>query len=89
MLGYWFFGLLAPFFDGIASMVSVHGTDFQFSQNPNLLAVVSYMLQSNHFLPMDTYFVIAGLYFAIYAIFGSVKVVEVILNLVRGAGLRL
>ena len=89
MLIGWFVLLFTSFFNLLASFSDPHYFDFHFSQNSNLLAFVSYMMQCNHFFPIDTYLLISGLYSSVYIIMGLIKVVEVVLNLVRGSGLKL
>lgn len=86
---YWLLGVFSSAMDAFNNLVSPNVSTFQFSSNVNWQALLSYMLQSNHFFPMDTYFVIALLYFGIYALLTSAKIIEVVLNVLRGSGIRI
>ena len=80
----WFLSILVATIDGMQSQIDAHGADFHFSQNNNILAVLSYMLQSNHFFPLETYFTISVLYGSVYGTLLIMRAIRVIYGAIPG-----
>ena len=81
----WFFLFLDSFFQSN----DPHQNDLHWDNSNYLNGFLSYALQANHFFPIDVYFAQAVIYFAIYGLLSGFKIVEIILNVVRGSGVRL
>lgn len=64
-----------------------HAFDLSLDTNNFLLFTLSYVVKANHFFPvLDAYFPIFGLYVTVYLFMGTVKIVGIFTNVVRGSG---
>lgn len=86
MLISWFVTLITSFF----AANNLHAYDLHIDTNNYFLMFMAYLAQTNNFFPMfDAYIPITLLWIGIYTGLSGIKVFEVLVNVFRGAGLRL
>ena len=70
--------------------LNAHSFDLNLDTNNYLLCFMSFMGSANHFFPiLDAYVPIFVLYVTIYTTMTVVKIAEIIINVLRGSGVKL
>jgi hypothetical protein len=80
-------GFFLTLIDELFIYLNQHAFDLNLDTSNYLVFTLSYMFTADHFFPIRTaYLPIFSLYVLVYLFMGTVKIVGIFTNLVRGSG---